>query len=194
LTTGRYSTPAFLGWTALTILVGSRFRLGKLGYFALIIPLLLFPTQLRALHYDHSLNFEKMVAALALEMAVNDGDQLMTVHSSPDIVLMQSYYPRKFDYSIFANPLIHNVNELMGQVVNEPSCLAQDLSETKLPDDAHFVRVDGHLTQEGPNQLVLTNREGKAIGYVLTRRTRFKGYVMADAGVFELRDKECAVR
>jgi hypothetical protein len=188
----RYSTPAFLAWAALVILAGSRFSLGNVAYVALIIPLLLLPAQLRALEYDHDLNFEKMVAALALELVVNDDTQLTYVHPIPAIVLAQTEYPRKFDYSIFANPLIHNVNELVGQSVSEPSCIGQIVSETKLRDDAKFVRVEGTLSQAGPKRVILTSPEGKATGYALTKGVRFKGYMLAGATAIEFRDKSCA--
>lgn len=207
----RYMTPALMAWAALLI-VNAEVIKGMVSnvpwkicllFFVLIV--LLLPIQMRAWHSRHEGIFENEVAALALEMRIDDKPQIERLWFNSEATLAISAVPSDYDWSVFGWLPIHNVRETIGA----PYDITQKMvlrSCNGVLDDAHvvdgdprYIKIHGWyydpLANVAPKSLGVVNG-GQRVGHVLLGQPRpdvakiygrraansgFKGYVLAKA-------------
>lgn len=150
----RYMTPVLMGWAALLILylpyleqLGWRAR-GRIWIpFALMLVLMLFQ-QVGAFDSKSTQNFEREVAALALELEIKDLDQIKRVYPFVESWLWTPQGARKLDLSIFGATSIRDTNELIGTqkvpTSADPLLCSALIEETVvLEEDPRFLRISG---------------------------------------------------
>lgn len=204
----RYMTPALMVWSVMLILYAMKFknalienRSWQLALGA--VPLLLLPPQLEALRSHEAENFERSVAALALEMGIHDQKQIGKIFPFTEWLLEMVEEPVKRGYSIFGSPLIKDVATKMGKVipfVAGDACTGSLDQATPVEGDPDYVQIQGWLFDQNskmiPQSIWFLDGKGKQIGYALTGGSRsdvadaadkgadksgFKGYLRADS-------------
>ena len=203
----RYQTPALMAWIVLLILYAPMIGEGLRRFPARVItalifvPILLFPHQLKAVHSKQAKLFDRYIAALSLELGINDQSQILSIFPSAEWALSIAKRPAEKNWSIFGDPLIKDANELIGQsILSKSSMQCQGgIDEIAIiPDQHRYVKVRGWIFQNkkkrSPKVLHFYNKEGKIIGYGLTGQPRkdlkktisseafqsgFKGYLLA---------------
>ena len=203
----RYMTPVLMAWSALLILHAPRIcrGIGKhparvLGAL-LLVPILLLPEQLKSLESRAGMYFERKVAVLALELGIRDPEQIAATFPFVDWALTLAKVPSEQNLSIFADPAIKDVNQLIGQ--SEPARAALpctgNLESYERIDSSRYARVRGWLalaeSRAVPQVVHLLDDNGQVVGYALTGQPRpdveaavgpktrfagFKGYVLAE--------------
>ncbi|MBB4862979.1 hypothetical protein HNP46_001824 [Pseudomonas nitritireducens] len=177
---GRYATPALMGWGALLILFaqrwGKRFSQNTgLQIAALLLMLAFLQLQVHDLKKPVDEPRWKMLAALAIEMGVRDEATIPYVYNIFDRLAVYANDSRQRNISIFANPAIRDVHEQLGQklrVQDVTACQgAVDATPTVKGDD-QFLQVVGWLysPESGrvPGSLWITSADGTILGYALT--------------------------
>jgi hypothetical protein len=176
----RYTTPVFMAWAVLLVLYAPMIARKTSEQFywilpLLLIPLLLLPQQLKALQLKTEAIFDRKVSALALELGIKDDVQLKNVYPSADRVLSIASIAAKRNWSIFDDPLIRDVAQLMGQKTQWQSpvaCVGRIDSIEKITTDPHYVRITGWLFQpynrKVPAMIRILNHERVVVGYALT--------------------------
>jgi len=204
---GRYTTPTLMAWSALLILYSpfiSNILERKPNYFLwpifTILALFLFP-QFKALRADSSV-FEKKVSALSLELGIKD--QLQTSNIYPDVnhLLSVSKFAIEQNISVFNNPLIKDVRELIGKTeanYSTSECLGSVDVIGQIKGKESYVSIEGWLfdnnSKSTPEYLHILNENYQIIGYGLVGKSRadvkiaigtkaefsgFKGYFLLD--------------
>jgi len=205
----RYQTPALMAWTALLVLYApavatqAQKRPFRVVISLLLIPGFLIPQQLNARHgLDSNTLFERLIAALAVELGIKHDAQLKFIFPSSEYLLTLAERPRELNLSIFNNPLIRDAKNLLGHTDDNPAThICQGHLDTVFPvdGDASYVQVDGWLFEpthkESPKIVHFLNEENTVVGYALTGRRRddvsriiakeailsgFKGYLRSD--------------
>lgn len=204
----RYMTPALMAWAALFVLsapfVLTRAR--KVGSALLLVLLvLMLPHQLKALRSKHDLLFERSVAALALELGVKDQVQISSIFPSAEAALSMAQVPVERNLSVFGLPPFVDLRERIGSRSKSGAIPTREcrghLDEIQLvPEDQHFLRVRGWLSDSGghtPSEpLSIVDDTGKIAGFALVgqslpdvattaglsaRDSGFKGYLSSAA-------------
>ncbi|UTA54188.1 hypothetical protein L3D22_18135 [Lysobacter soli] len=199
----RYTTPVLL-ILACVILLGVQSLVRAHGQrverylpLLLVIPLLLLPQQLRALRHGPFEDFEKMAAALALEMRVADQQQILWTFPNATWALQIVGPAADRDVSIFAHPAIHDAaNTIGGRYPSDdvPPCSGGAAPKPETIDGVQGVRkLQGALMAErlpaDISSMYILDRDGRIIGRGLLARGRedqsahlmgapFKAYVM----------------
>jgi hypothetical protein len=208
---GRYMTPALMGWSSLLIIFAYYYahnpKLKKIfNYLFLFIPLSLLYAQTDAL--EHQGRTVKMQSALALELSINDERIATAVFPYYGPLLKISSDAKRNDLSIFGNPLIKNASLLMGTKIDAISTenLAGSLDDVQIiNEDKRYCRVSGWLfdsdLKEISDQSFVVNSDHIIVGYIIGGYKRddvasaidsaaqysgFVGYLKSDALV----DKE----
>ncbi|NOT86224.1 MAG: hypothetical protein HOP02_15920 [Methylococcaceae bacterium] len=204
---GRYMTPALQVWSVILILYApliSRGLSAKKTYYGLLLGLqvLLMSKQSPALQTQEQALYDYQVAALAIELGIQDDQKINLVFPSAALVIEQSKAAIKNDWSIFNHALIKDAAQTIGQndVQRYPAeCMGKLDSHIDLPGDARYVRVKGWLTdlnrQTGEQRIHILNEKRQVIGYafsgeptgdiykssaVQTKEAGFEGYVLAE--------------
>ena len=161
----RYMTPVLMGWGALLILylpyleqLGKRMGDKIWIPFAFLLVLMLFQ-QVAAFDSKKTRNFERKVAALALELQIKDSDQIKRVFPFVDWGLLIAQGARELNLSIFGAALIRDTNELIGAYMAPISldprlCNARIEEVVVVEDDPRFLRISGWF--QDPETSVLT--------------------------------------
>lgn len=153
----RYTTPALLIIGCVLVLgvarLSTRFAWAR-GHWAsvlLIIPLVFVPLQWNALKHNPLADFERVVAAMALEMGARDDEQLMWTYPDSPRVLQIAHEAAAQDLSIFASPWIHDASESIGTVYADApaaGCGVVPPVTTDLPQSQGWTRLQGGLVDE----------------------------------------------
>jgi hypothetical protein len=167
----------------------------------LIVPVLLLPQQLEALGPRTDDLFERTVAALALELGIEDKQQITIVHPSAESTLAVAEVAKQTNLSIFANPLINDPTQLIGQLEQGRStvqCLGSLEKHFPIGGDSRYVRIRGWLfeaeSKTAPQKIHILDNDGRIVGYAIIGRTRpdleqthpgadlsgFKGYLQSE--------------
>lgn len=181
----RYMTPALMAWSAVLILysriLSDKMRANPKRYMflILIISILLLPKQLTAVRSTSDNHYERLIAALALELGIKDQQQISNIFPSAEWALAIAEKPSKMDVSIFGNPLIKDVKQSIGMTsLNRSSISCQgSLDEVaKIEGENEYMKVRGWFYQadaeKSPKVIHLLNNEYKIIGYALSGQSR----------------------
>lgn len=218
----RYMTPSLMAWSALLLLFTWYFRqqmnipprvVGAL----LLVPVLLLPAQLQALKNKDGELFDRMVAALALELGVRDERQIGHIFPDADWAAALAQKPVERNLSIFAHPQIRDAKECIGQSITvEPSVICRgSLDESSaVTGDPRFLKVRGWLFDPSsgrvPSKIWFADSRGNIMGYAITGQSRpdvaaaideearysgFEGYMLAGQATNEVsligREPDC---
>lgn len=207
-TSSRYMTPALMAWAALLILyapylasIFARNR-NKVLWPLLMLLALMIPMQLKALDPDKGVQFQREIAALALELRIQDQAQISTVYPSLEEALAFTEAPVNKNLSVFGLPPIKDGHLTIGTTIETSTpieCTGSVDSISVIPGENRYASIDGWIyetkSSSAPKTLLITNDEKKVIGYALTGQSRpdvatvinekadksgFKGYVLAD--------------
>ncbi len=190
----RYATPTLMMWSALFILYAPWFaeqaRKNKYRLLALlIIPVVLFPYQIKALSSQKAKVADKMIAALALAMHIQDDEIIISIYPFPGHVINSSKDPAKKNIAIFNNPLIKGASHLIGQKeknVSNRICEGEVTNIIYLEHAPEYVRIEGTLSYEtqSPKVIHILSQDRTIVGYALggapsakNQSFKFKGYL-----------------
>lgn len=193
----RYTTPALMAWCALSVALIAYFHdrrraANAVACVALALVMLLAPNQTRALQTNYPYVFERMIAALALEMGVNDSEQIKNSYYAPLKGLRLANRARRIPTSIFANPLIRGTREQLAKSLPDETstlCAGHIDDIVAVPSDSRFMRVSGWIYQQEtdrvPRKIFITDESGKVVGVGLSgqKRTDLTRTVNPGAGV-----------
>lgn len=206
----RYMTPSLMAWVAFFILtfdflkkLSKNYR-KKLWIPFLLLLILMLPIQLDALSSKKEQNFERKVAAIAIELSVKDREQVGHVFPSVDWAIAISEKPKEYNLSIFGFDYVKNASDLMGTQLkyrNKPlgSCVGNYDSTLIIEGESNYLKINGWIfnskMNKAPDVAVIINESGHVYGYVLTGWKRldvsnaigknaefsgFKGYLSAE--------------
>jgi hypothetical protein len=152
--TGRYTTPALMGWMALlmlflpTLLRSLAAWQNRIVWPLLTLLLSMTVYQAKATHSQRPALFEREVAALALDLGVRDDDQVGRVVYNTDVAIQISEKAAKADLSVFRLPSIRNAR----QVINRPggalpaaACSGALTEVDAVARDPRYQRVTGWI-------------------------------------------------
>lgn len=175
--TSRYVTPALYAWAAALLLVWPWLRQRMIyrncaaGLLGIVFYCLMFPMQTNALADTRATLAEWKMAAMALELQVNDQDQIGYVSpawlGAPQIALAA----RAQHLSIFGIKPIKDAYLLMGHSMNAghaTACVGNLESVVTLPNDQGYLRVMGWMFSpkpvRAPAAIYLVNESNHVIG------------------------------
>jgi hypothetical protein len=213
----RYLTPQLLAWAALITLAASHVKSTRWSLAPLaLIPLLLLPYQLNAATVLPQ-TFNRLVAALALQMGAKDEEYFAQVYFDLEKLQHIAAMAKERETSVFAYPLIADAEHWFGQkpsLPDTPVCQGNLDITTPLKGSA-MPRVQGWIfetsSQTAPRQVLLLAENGEVIGFALSGQPRpdtrhftdeafsstgYVGYVRADRKVAAMagRSPECYLR
>ena len=185
----RYTTPALFAWAGLFILVvpflmrvlsGKRSVIVYIGGIFVIIVMLV--NQLPALKSQEGINNRLYLAALALELGVNDDNVLSVLFpkiSSLKEIANQAYTKK---LSIFGNYPFRGSRENISKVVVGGAsgiCTGSIDQVEGITTDLYFVRVSGHIKNMADRsyrrRIQFLDINNHIVGYALTQRPRKSG-------------------
>jgi hypothetical protein len=173
----RYVTPVIYGWAAALLLfwpavaksVVSRniFSLCLAAFLCFI----LFPRQLQAMASERGVLFQREFAALALELKINDVEQLKILYPNTDTLRTIASEARSQHLSIFGIAPIANAHLLLGQTLNTQSlvaCAGHLDDVAPITGAADYFRVGGWLLNarpvNTPKMIYLVDSTNKIVG------------------------------
>ncbi len=204
----RYSTPVLMAWSALLVLYASIISAGLRKNFTLVkflpmlVLLILLPKQLQVFDQNEGV-FESKVAALALEINVKDEVQLKHLYPDLDVLLSIAKIPIEKNLSIFGNPLIKDVGQLIG--LDETAkfvakCTGNLEKITAIDGEEKYLKIEGWILEadleSAPKIIHVADENKKIIGYALVGKKRtdikklfsnkakfsgFKGYLLKNS-------------
>lgn len=212
----RYLTPQLMIWGALFLIylpkieLHNKSALYRFKVLLFFILLLMVPIQIKAIRSMSALNFEKDIAALALEIGVEDQMQILNVYPSAKRALELSEIPRLQNLSIFGVKYIRDLRESIGKQLgntnsnNNKECTGKVDAVNFVKEDTRFIKITGHIVANNLNKFTLKptpyilNSSNLVIGRVILNKTLlnsfntsifvFKGYVrkenLSNANVF----------
>jgi hypothetical protein len=178
----RYVTPTLYGWTAVLLLYWPVIRQKKMyrnlfaGLLVALFYFLMLPQQVQALTNERVMVMDRELSALALELQIDDNNQISHVFPSPAFALQISAQARERHLSVFGMKPIRDAHLLLGLKINFdgfPPCAGGFLgSVTTLPDDQNYFRVSGWLFNSrytrAPDLVYLVDESNHIIGVALT--------------------------
>ncbi|MGF6204814.1 hypothetical protein [Pseudomonas frederiksbergensis] len=206
--TSRYSTPALMAWAALLIMVmpvivgwaGKR-RIVLPAFLALSIAVL--NGQAGALESQDNEHFERLVAALSLDLKVKDRSQILHVFPSVEWVLDAATYPSEKHLSIFGADPILGAKEKIGTTNTlsaDKQCAGVLDQVSAIAGEDRYASVSGWVfdkeSESVPSSLLIVDQKNIVVGYALAGGERndvarlidskalhsqFKGYVLKDS-------------
>ncbi|MES2823707.1 MAG: hypothetical protein V4732_08905 [Pseudomonadota bacterium] len=202
----RYTTPVLMAWCALIVLyspyLSKKIAENKMGIHVgiLLVFILLIPIQYRVFDSQKNKNFERNIAALALELGIKDQQQIVNVFPSADWALKIVKEPVDRNLSIFGVAPLVDLNTKMGSplIVKEQVACLGSLDETQTFEDGGFVRVRGWIfnviNKQTPQLIHILDQNKNIIGFALSGQHRpdvqkaidvkaeysgFKGYILS---------------
>lgn len=177
--TSRYLTPQLLAWGALLLLAAHRygaimFSRRRVWLFALI-PLLLAKEQW-SVHRPDPQTFERMVAALALQVGANDDSYFSKIYFLQPVLEHVAAEAKRRHISAFAHPLIAGGGWWLGQSMSAlpaRACLGRVEHTVALANG--WQRVEGWLLDDTghiPAQVLMADEQGHVVGYALSGKRR----------------------
>lgn len=177
----RYMTPALMGWLAMALLwIPTHTQ----ALNRLLPPLiLLLPAQIMAIHSRDNSLFERDIAALAANLSIKDEMQIKTIEPSPESVLALAPQAIEQNLSVFGTPVMQNARKILGQLTALPSappCALTQYRVASIQSDAAYLKIAGNWSEKGlrPSAIQFLNLSHRVIGYALTHKPGFKGYVL----------------
>jgi hypothetical protein len=180
--TSRYTLSSLMAWAALLVanarpLTCSSALVSRcltVACFAVIIGLL--PLQLYALRSRRHELFGRQVAALALELGVNDDLEIKRVWHDSRVALEHVFFPRAADLSIFGWEPIRDAGDRIGHPYGQSEGVTLQQRRGKLDaveriwGDERFIRVRGRYRTpagQAPPQTLAIVKAGVLVGFAL---------------------------
>ncbi|MFA7685208.1 MAG: hypothetical protein WCX95_00225 [Candidatus Gracilibacteria bacterium] len=204
----RYMTPALMVWAILLILFSppilASLKIGNKKYLILFVVLAFFMiiVQLHALESQEGVLFERKIAALALELQVQDEKQIKNIYPTSPGVLALAEKVSAQNLFIFGEYPFRDVREQLGRLVQQsalPVCQGYLNVVESINEDSRFVRVSGWIfdpmKKTYPKVIRFLDNQSKMVGYALTGQPRadiadivgkkafqsgYRGYLLAD--------------
>ncbi len=204
----RYSTPVLMAWSALLVLYATIISAGLRKNFALfaslllLVPATVLPKQLHVFDQNEGV-FESKVAALALEIGVKDEMQLKRLYFDVGALFPISKIPIERNLSIFGNPVIKDVRQLIGaeEVAKfTTKCVGNIDAVAAIDGEANYIGIEGWVfdpsAESVPEIVHVVDEDKKIVGYALVGKKRtdikksvnnkakfsgFKGYLLKNA-------------
>lgn len=184
----RYTTPAIMAWCAIIVLFATftsiRAIKRAVPLLAFTILVILIPFQLTARLENSSERFDRMLAALSLDMRINDFSQLTKVYPSADYVMSISQWGVDHQVSIFGQLPIKDSGRMMGtkaQATDKDTCAIQlsNISITEINTD--FVKIASTIKTEngatGYSRLIFADSNMTVTGIAVADQSIISGYV-----------------
>jgi hypothetical protein len=180
----RYTTPALMLWAALFVMLmpilarwAEKYRTVLAVFLVLSVALLL--GQTRALGSKENEHFERLVAALALELNVNDSTQITHVYPRAERALNVAKVAVENNVSIFSSKPIIGAHEKMGTVSNRTEgkqCLGTIDQISPVVGEERWGAVSGWIfdeeTETVPHSVVILDQKNVVVGYAVTGGVR----------------------
>lgn len=205
----RYMTPALMAWSALLLLylpkleaVGQSVKT-RVWLPFLLLSLLMLPLQLKALASKQGLLFEREIAALALELGIEDKSQISNIFPNASWAMAIADKPVATNLSVFGNFPYKDGREIIHQNYTKASrpdykCLGSIDEVEAIEGDTKFIRVRGWIfdphSRQAPKGAQLIDGNRIVQGLIISGQNRpdvanaidsfaansgFKGYVSA---------------
>jgi len=179
-TAGRYLTPVFLGWAVLSILVGYHYREhvnypGAVLVISTLFPLLFIPSQLDSIYGNASLTIHQhMIAALALDLGVNDKEAIRKIFPD-DRIYAAASEAKRLHLSIFELPVFRNAKRYLGEQAERlplHGCQGHIDTIVLVNGVDNVSRVEGwafdETTERVPQEVFFVDSNDKVVGVGLT--------------------------
>jgi hypothetical protein len=149
-------------------------------FLAVFLFCFMVPRQFQALSGAGAMTYQRELAALALELQIDDVDNVKLLYAFPDTALNIAHAARDQHLSVFGFPPLRDADLLIGQTIKTGSsdrCLGHIDSLTLIPDAPQYVRVTGWLYN--PHRVtkrelvVLADRTNEIVGLGLLGEKRF---------------------
>jgi hypothetical protein len=204
----RYSTPVLMAWSALLVIYapiiseGLRKKFAPFAFLLMLVLTSLLPKQRHVFDKNEGV-FESKIAALALEIGVRDEVQLKRLYPEVDHLISFAKVPIERNLSIFGNPLIKDVRQLIGSVETvkfATKCIGNLEEITAIDGEENYVKIEGWVldsdSESVPKIIHVVGENNKIIGYALVGKKRtdikksvnnqakfsgFKGYLLKSA-------------
>ncbi|ALM81831.1 hypothetical protein [Bordetella sp. N] len=183
----RYQTPALCVWAAFAVLLAPTLtalaarRPRALPAGLLVLLLLMLPQQLKALRNQDPWRFEVAVAGLALELGIEDADQIRAMYPRAEEAVQLADAPVRRGLSVFGMAPLKGArkdfdNRPIVAMTGAPAtaCMATMSAATMAQGDADYVRVEGLVAfatdgygQPALRRMTLTDAHGVVTGIVL---------------------------
>lgn len=206
----RYMTTSLMAWAALLILylpLINTLRLSvqnKLWVCFAILLLFMVPIQLESLQSEKVRNFDRKLAALAVELGVKDEPQIKHIFPSVPWILDIAEKPIAANWSIFGMTPIKDLREMQGaklDILNVAKVCMGSIDEVlKINGESQYLKIRGWIfdpvRNKVPEYALLVDTLGTVYGVVLTgddrkdvaneinsnaRYAGFRGYLWAHA-------------
>jgi hypothetical protein len=181
----RYTTPALMAWSALfvlyspSILAAIRARNTKSLLLFAVLGLQMVNLQRQALRPQDDELFERKIAALALELHINDRTQIRRIYRFVEPIMPVAEKASAQNVSVFGMYPFRDAREQLGTSVQQPNLPACKgyLETVELIDgDTHFVRVSGwifdSIGRPYPQVVRFINSQSQEVGYALIGKPR----------------------
>lgn len=182
--TSRYLTSTLIAWSVLLVIYApywvDKFNRGLPSMLigALVLQGLLVIQQVKQFALPTEPLFDYKLAALALELGIDDPQQISVLYPEPQTVRAIATQAIEQDLSIFGHPLIRNAKEQFLQHESGSSthtCLGF-IAAYKPIVDPRFVRISGKLqdpaSQQLPKIIHALDSQGSIVGYAIADRMR----------------------
>ncbi|WP_447096480.1 hypothetical protein [Pseudomonas sp. CF10PS3] len=180
----RYTTPALMLWAALFVMMmpilsrwAEKYRVILPIFLMLSIALLL--GQSRALGAKSDEHFERLVAALALELNVSDKAQINYVYPRVDRALHVAQSASEHNISIFGIKPILGAQRKIGTLSNRTDgkqCLGSVEQITPIVGEERWAAISGWIYDEAsetvPRSVVILDQKNIVVGYAVTGGSR----------------------
>lgn len=181
----RYMTPMLMAWLSLLILYAPLLAPKILAHPILMSLLLSLPAlfllqdQKQALLPSYDMYFERKISALALELGVEDKQQIALVTPNVDKTLEISAIASDRQISIFADPLFKNVKHYIGSqesVIPLTQCQGAIEEIVKGRGDDKYLQIRGWIldphSQHPPISIDIVDNRNMIVGYGFTGLSR----------------------
>ncbi|QWT18702.1 hypothetical protein KPL74_13225 [Bacillus sp. NP157] len=167
---GRYSTPVLAAWSAVTIALLPAAAPGRaVAWLPASCLVALLPMQATSLHRDGASLHARSLAALAIELQVDDPTTLQSVYPRPADVLATGQAASKARLGVFGRWPLDGLSATMGAHVPRDACLGRVMAMHGLPGTllTRFSVAGDGATAALPAAVVLADSQGTIVGAAL---------------------------
>lgn len=182
----RYTTPALMAWAALFLLYLpmlsnyiKRYRVVMIPGLVLVCVFLIW-RQIPALYPQHQKIFDRQVAALALELGVDDAQQINHVYVMNAGLLNIANQATANDLTVFGHYPLQGLREKWTDrftpPADSPTCQGALDSVSTIEGEPDALRISGWVfnpvEESVPSRVIATDRLGRIVGFALTGQPR----------------------
>ncbi|WP_153013305.1 hypothetical protein [Aquitalea pelogenes] len=181
----RYTTPSIMAWAALAISVRdvyvnkNRTASSALSCAVVILTVLMFGFQIKALKSVRDEMFVRNQAALALALNVKDSDYIHSLFSDVEYTMNYARQAEVNGITIFSQPPLVGMKNSLGRPVDtvvKGMCIGAVDHVSLIRDDPDYIRVDGWIyyavDKKSPLLVTVVNSKNIVSGYLEVGRRR----------------------